>query len=231
MKKINLNDVRADFASGLTDISHFYATAHAAITGDRDRTFLAENTFLSAAVLWEGYISDLFLAYINRDPTQFRLHLQNALKEAIADKAKPARIFDSYGKLAIPEHLPKSDIVQLIDPRGSNITFRNYDDLKDGADRYLAENHRAAIDHLAAADQRTIDAMIAIRNHIAHRSGQSYTAMNTALGAGALHNTGLRRGANNVREIGPWLKARPQPLQPTRIELFLTRIGGIAARV
>ena len=229
MRKINPADVRADFASGLADITTFYATAHAAITRDRDRTFLVESTFLSAAVLWEGFVSDLFLAYINRDATQFAQHLQNALTEALTDK--PQRIFQNYASVNIPQHLTKEAIVSLIDPRGSNITFRNYDDLATGANRFLVVGHRAGITGLPAADQRTIDAVIAVRNQIAHRSRQSRTSMNNALNAGALHNSGLRRGPNEISQIGPWLKARPQPQQPQRIELFLSRLGAIAGRL
>jgi hypothetical protein len=100
MRKINPADVRADFASGLANVAAFYATAQAAITGDRDRTFLVESTFLSAAVLWEGYVSDLFLAYINRDSTRFGQHLHDALEAALAEK--PRRIFDAYATIDIP---------------------------------------------------------------------------------------------------------------------------------
>ena len=51
MRKSNPQNVRDDFAAGLADIQAFYTTAYAAITGDRDRTFLVESTLISAAVL------------------------------------------------------------------------------------------------------------------------------------------------------------------------------------
>lgn len=227
MRKINPGDVRADFASGLADLATFYATAWVAITGDRDRTYLAESTILSAAVLWESYVSDLFLAYINRDSSRFAQHLRNALETSLSDK--PQRIYQTYGSLNIPDHLTKETIIGLLDPRGSNVTFRNAQELIDGAERYLTAQNRAGIVGLSAQDQGTIDALVAVRNHIAHRSRQSYVSMNSALSAGTLHGTGLRRGPNDVRLIGPWLKARPDPRQGTRIEIFLARLNAIAA--
>ena len=61
------SDVKADFASGLTDVAAFYSAANNALSGDKDKTLLVENTFLTTAVLWEGFVSDLIVAYINRD--------------------------------------------------------------------------------------------------------------------------------------------------------------------
>ena len=229
MRKSNPQNVRDDFAAGLADIASFYATAHAAISRDRDRTFLAESTLISTAVLWEGYVSDLFLAYINRDAGHFAEHLQNALNEAL--EGKPRRILDTFGPVTIPAHLTKAVIEELMDPRGSNLTFRNSEELRDGAARYLTPAHRAGIEGLNDQDQKTIDALIAVRNHLAHRSGQSHNTMNQVLALGALHPTGLQRGVRNLHLVGPWLKARPTPQQSTRVEIFLARIGAIAAAI
>jgi hypothetical protein len=77
---MNPADVKSDFASGLNGVISFYATAKAALSGDKDKTLLAENIFLTAAVQWEGFISDLILAYVNRDSTRFGVHLRDALE-------------------------------------------------------------------------------------------------------------------------------------------------------
>jgi hypothetical protein len=231
MRKIKPEDVRTDFASGMADIRGFYEAARAAIAGDRDRTFLVESTLLSAAVLWEGFVSDLFLAYINRDSSQFAVHLRLALTQALDGKAKAQRVIDSFAAIQIPEHLSRSQISDLIDPRGGNITFRNYADLRAGAERFLTAANRQGIDGRPAPEQRTIDALIAVRNHLAHRSQQSYDTMNEVLHDGALHTTGLRRGPNKVTKVGPWLKAQPTQQQPPRIEIFLARLDAIAAAI
>src|SRR5205823_529705 len=153
----NPNDVRTDFAASLADVAAFHATANAALTGDKDKTFLVEHTFLAAAVLWEGFISDLLVAYINRDATRFRTHLKDAL-------------------------------------------------------------------------ETTLTAMIAIRNHIAHRSKRSGQAMNDALAKGALHGTGLGRGGPNaVNHVGSFLKSKPAGKQMARIDLYLSALGPVAA--
>lgn len=227
MRKINPDAVKADFAKGLQELSAFHAAAVEALAGEAHRSFLAESTLLSAAVRWERYLSDLFVAYINRDSTQFANHLQTAFRATVKDKAR--RTFDAFGQMTIPDHLKRDRILELIDPHGGNITFRNYEELVEGAKRYLVEAHRLGIEARDVGERRTIDALIALRNHLAHRSRQSYGAMNDALNAGALHPTGLRRRGNSVRNVGPWLKARPTTQQPPRIEIFLARISAIGA--
>lgn len=229
MRKMNPNSVRTDFAGGLDNVIGFYTEAEAVLTGDRDKTLLVESTFLSAAVLWEGFISDLFLAYINRDATQFAEHLRASLREGL--RGKQRLIFDDYGGLTVPRHLTKDAISNLIDPNGGNVAFRNYAEMIAGANRWLTDASKAGIVSRTAGEQATVSATIAIRNHIAHRSSRSHTAMNEALGAGGLHNTGLQRPVNGVNHLGKYLKSRPNPNGPPRVQLYLTALRHIASQL
>lgn len=207
MRKTNPVDVRADFAAGLSDVTASYATVQAALTSDKDKTLLVEHTFLAAAVLWEGFISDLIIAYINRDPSRFARHLKDALVTGLTPKQN--LIYANYGSLKVPPHIRKADVVSLIDPSGNNVTFSNFADLGGAAARWLSTANAGRIMGRTAAQKATVDAIIAIRNHIAHRSDRSLKAMNGALRAGALHGTGIRRGVNSVRHVGSYLKATP----------------------
>lgn len=230
MRKTDPDDVRNDFAAGLADVVSFYETAFAAITGDKDRTLLVEHTFLAAAVLWEGYVSDLLVAYINRDTTRFRQHLKDALEAGMSTKQKT--IYTNYVSLSVPVHIKKGDIVELVDAGGNNITFSHFGELVEAANRWLVPASANRITGRTASQKASVNAWIAIRNHIAHRSERSGKAMNAALAKGELHGTGLGRvGPNAVKHVGSFLKSTPVGKQSPRIKLYLDGMGAIAALV
>lgn len=227
MRKSDPNDVRTDFAAGLADVIAFYNAADAALTGDKNKTLLVEHSFLAAAVLWESFVSDLLIACVNRDASRFAVHLKDALETDLAPKQR--EIYSRYASLTIPQHIKKADVVSLIDASGSNITFSNFASLEDAAGRWLAPRHAARITGRSSLEKATVNATISIRNHIAHRSQRSLKAMNIALVNGVFHNTGRGRGANEVRHVGPFLKAIPVGMQASRINIYLTAMGAIGA--
>ena len=73
----------------------------------------------------------------------------------------------------------------------------------------LTPANAAGIVGLTAPRKAIINALIAVRNQIAHRSERSLEAMKEALAKGALRNTGLQRGVNAVGRVGAFLKAQP----------------------
>jgi len=117
---MNPADVKQDFLDSLITLKVFYVATNSALALKSQRTFLVENSLLAAAVLWEGFISDLLVAYINRDSTRFAVHLEDALKQGLT--GKQATILANYGRISIPAHLKKSEIVDLVDGNGNNIT-------------------------------------------------------------------------------------------------------------
>lgn len=227
MRKSNPNDVRADFAAGLADVVAFYNATDATLTGDKNKTLLVEHTFLAAAVLWESFVSDLLIAYVNRDASRFAVHLRNALETDLAPKQR--EIYSRYASLSIPQHIKKADVVSLIDANGNNITFSNFASLEDAAGRWLAPAHAVRITGRSDLEKATVNAAISIRNHIAHRSQRSLTAMNAALANGVFHNTGRGRGANEVRHVGSFLKSVPVGMQTSRIHIYLGAMKAIGA--
>lgn len=227
MRKINPADVRADFASGLADLLNFYRATRALISSDRDRSVLAESALMGIAVLWEGFVSDLLIAYINRDSAKFAVHLKNALEAPMSSKQK--NIYSKYALLTVPTHISRADIVSFLDEYGNNITFRNFAELKSQAKLWLTTANVTQINTRTTAQASVVNALIAIRNHLAHRSNRSLDAMNDALNVGALHGTGLRRGVNRVQHIGGYLKANVPGGNASRLEAIFRQIGAIAA--
>ena len=227
MRKMKPSDVRFNFDSNLAEIQGFYATVKADLSSDKDETLLVRNIILTAATLWESFVNDLFIAYINRDTTQFQIHLDNAFK---ADRTpKQELIAQHFVTVTLTKHMTVDMITELLDRDGNNITFYNYDALKKGATKYLAVAHRNGIIGLTSPQKNTLNLWIALRNHIAHNSARSYEAMNVAMNNNALNNIGLKRGVRKVTHVGSYLKAKPSPNLRPRVEIIMDQMKAIAA--
>lgn len=227
MRKINPEDVRRDFDSSLADLVAFYMTVKSALTLDKDQSFLAENTVLTAATLWESFVNDLFVAYINRDSSRFAVHLKNAFE---ADRtSKQMQIANRFVSLSFPQHMPVKMVTSLLDDAGNNVTFSSYAAMRKGAKTYLSVANARRIEGLTARQGATINLWIALRNHIAHRSARSLKAMNDALKVGPLHGSGLRRDIRDVHHVGGYLKAKGAHNLPPRLEIILGSMRTIAA--
>ena len=227
MRKIKPDDVKKSFIQLISSVENFYSTAENVLSTDKDKTLLVEITFISSAVLWEGFLNDLFIAYINRDSTEFAAHLGRSVGQSL--EGKPKRIYDNFGRLSVPAHMDKATISNILDEQGQNITFRNYDEIQDRAKIWLSSNHRQGIEGLNAREKTTIDAWISIRNFIAHRSKSALDQMNDSLAKGALYNSGLRRGQNRVNRIGAYLKAKQS--RGSRLQLFIRAMKATAEKM
>ncbi|MCA3223205.1 MAG: hypothetical protein ING41_12580 [Burkholderiales bacterium] len=229
MRKISPNDVKSDFIDQLAALEGFYHTGFGKFSTDRDRSTLTEQSLLAAAVLWEGFVSEMFIAYINRDAARFKAHLHASFAEHVALAPKQQRTFETFGALTFPEHLTKSDVQTLADGIGNNITFPNFAELEQRAKTWLVPNHANKFRSLSAQQKAVINAVIALRNHIAHRSPRSLDAMNEVLAAGALHATGIRRTANRFHNVGAWLKAVPVGRQESRFVTIVRVLNDVGA--
>ena len=67
MRKVSPEAIRDDFRRQLNDLSTFHQTGFEAFGTEADQSTLTEHSLLAAAVMWEGFVSDMFVAYINRD--------------------------------------------------------------------------------------------------------------------------------------------------------------------
>jgi hypothetical protein len=227
LRKINPNDVRADFDSKTLNVRDFHEKLDASLDVMSDKSTLAEATLLRLAVLWEGFLSDLFVAYINRNSSKFSEHLEISLESQL--QGKGGRIYNQFGTLNIPTHLTKDDIYEILDADGFNITFRSASEIRDKATKWLVEDDRNRVHSLAAQDDALINALYGLRNHLAHGSEGSSDRMNAALAAGALHHTGFQRRAKKISNVGSYLKSIQAG--ESRLVQFIANIRAIAGNM
>lgn len=222
--------VRSSFDTQLSDATAFYKTVKASLNSAADITRLSASTMISVATLWESFVSDLIVAYINRDPSQFAIHLKHALNEDMSGKQK--QILARYAPYSAPTSIDRATIISLIDNDGNNITFSSAQALKKGAKRWVTTANMAGINALTGQQMSVINLWIALRNHIAHDSERSKVALKQAVSHGALHGTGLHRAQNAIHTPGVYLKSQHrQPIGNPRIEEILRHMKHIAAAI
>ena len=229
MRKISPQDIRNDFQRQLTDLMNFYSAGKLTFKSEKNLSTLTEHSFLAAAVAWEGFVSDMFIGYINIDSTRFKKHLHDSFDALLQTQEKSNRVFKTYGNLQFPIHLNKADVQLLANNTGNNITFPNFSELEERAKKWRVPAHADKFRNITRPQKALINAVIGLRNHVAHRSQRSGEAMNELLAVGNLHSTGIRRGENNVNNIGVWLKATPVKRNESRIETIIKALGVIGA--
>lgn len=229
MRKISPDAVRDDFRQQLADLTKFHNTGFTAFTSETDQSTLTEHSLLAAAVTWEGFVSDMFIAYINRDAARFKQHLRDSFDTHLGTSSTPKRVFDTFGSLSFPDHLKKADVLALANSMGNNITFSNFDLLEQKAGIWLIAAHAARFSSLTPQQKAVVNSVIALRNHIAHRSQRSLDAMNEVLARGVLHPTGIKRLDNRFHNVGAWLKSTPVGHNQTRFAIIMSTLDGIGA--
>lgn len=211
MRKVNPADVRTDFDSACAEIIEYFDRVAGAVasltTKERDTSQLATQSFLALFVAFERFVSDLVLAYLNRDFSVYQaaLHsrVSSSLRERFGTGVQGLVALKSYA------HIPMSDLEGIVDPTGWNLTFASVEKLKAFAGTSLAAAHAARVNSISASEARLIDTARAVRNFIAHQSAGSKQLMNDALSTveAGNHNRHLGRGVNEVHTVGSYLKA------------------------
>jgi hypothetical protein len=226
MRKVDPADVRADFHAEATAlIDYFGRLSDGAAQGDLSR--LAETTFLSAFVAFERFLSDLFLAYLNRHFASFRNDLEVRVRQSV--QGRYGQWTGTQVRLNTVQHVSLADLERIVDPDGRNLTFSSAQDIQTKAETWLLTAHRSRIATLTAHDRRLIDTARAIRNFIAHQSKSAKAEMNQHLAtvAQGIHNRNLGRGGNEVHAIGSFLKAELSGQR--RVVGYATRLRDLSA--
>jgi hypothetical protein len=229
MRKISPQSIIDDFVEQLGDIKDLYVEGIGALSHDGGKSRLAEYSLLAAAVAWEGFISDILIAYINKDSARFKQHLRNSFDEHLKEHDKAKTVFSKYGKIELPSHLSKADVQSLANISGSNITFSSFALLEERARAWLVQPHAEKFIVITPSQKGVVNAVIALRNHIAHRSKRSLDAMNDALAEGALYTTGLKRQDNKFHNVGAWLKAKPVGRSESRLITIISILETIGS--
>ena len=209
MRKISPNGVWNDFAAQLDEQFAYYQNSWNALAGAEDRKIATENYVLTIGVMFEGYVNDLIFAYANRDCSKVMQHLENSLRACLQAAPKAEAAFNKFGDFKHRDHLTKAELKEILDPEGRNTSFPDFAAIEDRAQQWLAAAHAQRFANLNAQQRAVINAAIAARNNLAHRSKSSLDRLNVAFDAGALFPTGLKRNVNLIQQAGHYLKARP----------------------
>jgi hypothetical protein len=224
MRKIDPEGVWEDFEDQLDEQSQYYRSSWSTLTGAADRKIATENYALTIGVMFEGYINDLIFAYANRDCSRVMQHLENSVRETLAAIPKAEAAFNKFADFKHRDHLTKSELKAILDPEGRNTSFPNFVAIEDRAQQWLADHHRNRFTGLNAQQKALINAVIATRNSLAHRSKGSLDRLNEAFSTGALYPTGLQRNVNRIQQAGHYLKAKHPPNSPDTRATIMGRL-------
>ena len=212
MRKIDPADVRGGFSNEASELLAYFERIRPNLAGDphekADTSQLASMVFLDLYVGFERFLSDLFLAYLNRDFSLYQQDLDGRIQQSVESRFSPwaaERIsFDPV------DHVKVDELESIIDSDGWNLTFKNADAIVKKATDWLVPAYATRITSLTSADMRLIDTARAVRDFIAHQSKGAKRRMNEKLesishGGG---NKGLSRGTQNINVVGETLRRR-----------------------
>ncbi len=232
LRKADPDIIKRSFQEQLDELEQFFTRVTSQILGTpnekADSSQLAQNVFLSACVAHEVMVSDLFLAYINRDPSVLQRDYEKRVRQSVRS---------SYGdwetrvQFTKQQHIPISELPNLIDPDSRNLTFKDVKKMKEKSSQLLSQQYSRRIRNLSKADEQLLDAAKAIRDYIAHRSGASRARMNQLLleVESSPDNNGLGRKQNEVHSAGSFLKTKVNG--KSRVVLYFKRLEDIANKI
>ena len=176
------------------------------------RKTAAEDIFLRFVVGWETFVSEWFIGCVNRDATRFRLAFENRMNNWLQAEAQKqyARYKVTFPPptLALSRNPKLDEVRELLDPREGNIEFRTLQDLAERANRELAPRYAGRTATLMGVGANEIvDASIAVRNALAHRSRRAVREMNQRVGEFPSYPL-LRKQTMSSDGIGTYLNAR-----------------------
>lgn len=225
MRTLDPANIRADFDASIVDIETAFDAAEVGVQADGPKKLIAEYLFVAAAALFESYVSDLFVAYINRNSERFRVHVLGKMNIETTDEYAKRSV--QYVEKSMP-HLSVDRIREILDPTGFNVTFPTTDKMKEAAGKWLADTDKARFTSTSTQQCAVIDFIKAVRNYLAHRSQSADNKMQDVLSAIDLPGE-LRRGNKNVADVGAYLRA--MQANQRRLKHAITQMRGLAAQL
>jgi hypothetical protein len=223
-----MTKIRDEFLAVLSDGEDAWGEA----TETKRRKTVAEDIFLRMVVAWEEFISNWYIAAVNHDASTFKATIERRLREW-QEQAVRDSPYDRYADafrapvLAIGRNPSVATVHQLLDPREANIEFRSLDDLLRRSADLLVNQFVARVGQVdGAGGGEIIDAALAIRNVLAHRSAQAVRIMNERVADFPTYPA-LRKQSMSKDGIGTYLAAAT-PGGAARLLVFKTELERIA---
>lgn len=201
-----------------------------AITGHAQRqsleTTIVEQLVLGVTVLWEGFIHDVIVAYIEQRPSECVRFHQDRLTRSIKEKNQ---IFLSWMTINVPAVLTKADIELMVDPKGWNITAESAAVLAKLTNQIMtgATARKFALNE---PDGKFFDLVISIRNYLSHRSAGSLAKLKTNLeDYQQVDKTSPLRG--KLTDLGTYLKRHLKGTPGSRAKVIGLNLSALAAKL
>ncbi|AQV99266.1 hypothetical protein BJN34_35920 (plasmid) [Cupriavidus necator] len=233
MRKADPAGVRSDFQTFVAERLNHFGRIETVLSGapheKRDLSILAETTLHSVYVAFEVFLSDLMLAYINRNFSAYQGSLKHEIERVVKNKFGAGAA--ARTQFQVSRHIKLQELEELIDPTGFNLTFKSVAELKSRFADWVSAAHGAGVAALSNPDAKLIDTTRAIRNFIAHGSVNAKNVMNAMLAnvsTGArCPNAPLARGHHKIDNIGAYLKSSANGQR--RVVIYVQRLQAIAA--
>jgi hypothetical protein len=204
----DMTKIRDEFLAVLADGEEAWREA----AETKRRKTVAEDIFLRMVVAWEEFISSWYIAAVNHDATTFKATIERRLAEwqEQAVRGSPyERYADAFRPpvVAIGKNPPVATVHHLLDPREANIEFRSLDELLRRSADLLVNQFVARVGQVdGAGGGEIVDAALAIRNVLAHRSAQAVRVMNERVAEFPTYPE-LRKQSMSKDGIGTYLAA------------------------
>lgn len=185
-------------------------------------SMLAEQCVLGLAVMWEAFIHDLIVSYIEENSDVCVGFHRTRVRQSIESKSK---LFAKWVTIEIPDVLSRTQIELMVDPDGWNLTADSAETLAKRATQFLSAPHAIKFS-LADQDRKFVDLLIATRNYLSHRSAGSLKIMKQRVKDLDVASP-LR---TELTTVGAYLKARPSGTD-TRAKLFGHELQTLARKL
>jgi hypothetical protein len=176
----DLRKIRDTFVATLDTGEQVWVEA----AGTARRKTVAEDIFLRMVVSWEEFISEWFIGAVSHDATKFKATMEARLARWQADTLKGSS-YERYSVafrapiLAIGKNPTVDTVRELVDPGEGNIEFRSCEDLLRRSADLLVPTYTGRVGAVdGAGGGEIIDAALAIRNVLAHRSIRAVRTVN-----------------------------------------------------
>ena len=140
MRKMDPSDIRRFFSEQIDGMLAYLDRVATALAGSQkekyDVSHLSESLFMDAIVVFEWFVFDLFLAYMNHDFAPYQADLSNRISSSINER------FGSWAsartKYTPISHLSVDKIADILDPHSMNLTFPNSAKMIEAAQKWIS---------------------------------------------------------------------------------------------
>jgi hypothetical protein len=230
------------FLRVLQEACHLAHDARELKKSERERQ--VEDTFFRAAVSLEAFLSDWLARSLSFDTSRLAAATRQDLLNHLSGQAHGAwapenAVYREALKLytptavqanvSIPRSVAANRARELLGVRDSNRSFSGAAEFKEWVGRYIADSKsKQNASELNAGDDAVLDATLAIRNVLAHRSPRAQARLRATLGSQDLP-AALRSQTVTAGRVGRYLQAEQQG--HPRFQHYFQRLATMAAKL